>query len=84
MTIDTPIETSFTAGKTSVPDLDTEGTVGSPFKKHRASLPGFDESVRKSLGAALGIATVKERGNSESSIPPHSLSETKMDEDDEL
>ncbi|KAF2007094.1 hypothetical protein P154DRAFT_420919 [Amniculicola lignicola CBS 123094] len=78
--------------KTVVPaDLSTEGSIGSPFKKQRASLPGFDDSVRKSLGAALMGAT-KERGNSEGSLPvtattggaSNSLAETKMEEDDEL
>ena len=30
-----------------------EAIVGSPFKKQRASLPGFDDSMRKSLGLDL-------------------------------
>lgn len=73
--------------KSSVPaDLSTEGTVGSPFKKQRASLPGFDDTVRKSLGAAL-LGAQKERGSSEGTVPS-SLGapalETKMEEDDEL
>ena len=59
---------------------DTEGSVASPFKKHRASLPGFDENVRKSLGQSL---TQKERGNSEGTIPPTTM-ESKMEEDEEL
>jgi hypothetical protein len=53
--------------------------VASPFKKQRASLPGFDDSVRKSLGAAL--MGTKERGNSEGNVP---ALETKMEEDEEL
>lgn len=65
--------------KLNLPELGTEGTVGSPYKKQRASLPGFDDSVRKSLGAALMGA--KERGNSEGSVP---ALETKMEEDEEL
>ncbi|KAF2021534.1 hypothetical protein BU24DRAFT_22273 [Aaosphaeria arxii CBS 175.79] len=70
------------AAKSSVPsDMTTAGTVGSPFKKHRASLPGFDEGVRRSLGSAL--AGTKERGNSEGSIPAVTV-ETKMEDEDEL
>lgn len=74
--------------KSSVPEiLSTEGTVGSPFKKQRASLPGFDEGVRKSLGAAL-LGAQKERNNSEGNVTSSSLGapalETKMEEDDEL
>ena len=77
-----PTETS-SGIKSSVPDLATDSSVGSPFKKQRASLPGFDESVRKSLGATLANAQ-KDRGNSEGNIPTPSIVETKMDEDDEL
>ncbi|KAF2267996.1 hypothetical protein CC78DRAFT_33689 [Lojkania enalia] len=77
-----PAAESSTTVKPSVPtDLSTEGTVGSPFKKQRASLPGFDDGVRKSLGAALLGA--KERGNSDSSMPASGLG-TKMEEDYEL
>lgn len=72
-----------TTAKTSVPDLKTETSVGSPFKKQRASLPGFDEGVRKSLGATLANAQ-KERGNSEGSVPATSVAEAKMEEDEEL
>lgn len=70
--------------KSSVPDLGTDTSVGSPFKKQRASLPGFDEGVRKSLGATLANAQ-KERGNSEGNIPTSSIAETetKMDEDED-
>jgi hypothetical protein len=68
--------------------MTTEGTVGSPFKKQRASLPGFDEGVRKSLGAAL-LSAQKERGNSEGNVNAASLGapaleESGMEEDDEL
>lgn len=85
---DSPGDAS-TGSKQAVPDLGTEGSVGSPFKKHRASLPGFDESVRKSLGATLASAAAqgKERGNSEGSIappPPSKLMESRMEEDEEL
>jgi hypothetical protein len=31
-------------------DLEPGAIIGSPFKKQRASLPGFDEGVRKKLG----------------------------------
>ncbi|KAF2660561.1 hypothetical protein K491DRAFT_589024 [Lophiostoma macrostomum CBS 122681] len=73
--------------KSSVPaDLGTEGTIGSPFKKQRASLPGFDDGVRKSLGAAL-MGAQKERGNSDGNVPTSSSSatglETKMLEDED-
>ena len=34
----------------AVPDLGSDTAIGSPFKKQRSSLPGFDESVRKKLG----------------------------------
>jgi hypothetical protein len=61
---------------------DSEGSVASPFKKHRASLPGFDENVRKSLGQAL-LGAQKERGNSEGTIPT-TTAESKMEEDEEL
>ncbi|KAF2745131.1 hypothetical protein M011DRAFT_469841 [Sporormia fimetaria CBS 119925] len=63
-------------------DLSTEGTIGSPYKKQRASLPGFDESTRKSLGASLLAA--KERGNSEGNVSAPALPEAKMEEDEEL
>jgi hypothetical protein len=56
--------------------------VASPFKKHRASLPGFDENVRKSLGQAL-MGAQKERGNSEGTIPTTTV-ESRMEEDEEL
>ena len=72
-----------TTVKSSIPDLGTESGVGSPFKKQRASLPGFDEGVRRSLGATLANAQ-KEPGNSESNVPTPSIVETKMEEDDEL
>ncbi|KAF2633777.1 hypothetical protein BU25DRAFT_405639 [Macroventuria anomochaeta] len=61
---------------------DVESSVASPFKKHRASLPGFDENVRKSLGQTL-LSAQKERGNSEGTIPTTTI-ESKMEEDEEL
>ena len=84
--------------KSSLPDLasDTGASVGSPFKKQRASLPGFDEGVRKSLGATLAASAQKERGNSEGGLgmgmglgmggasASAGLAETRMEEDDEL
>ncbi|KAF2464746.1 uncharacterized protein BDR25DRAFT_241810 [Lindgomyces ingoldianus] len=75
------VELKMTANPALSPELN-EGTVGSPFKKQRASLPGFDDSVRKSLGAAL-LGVAKEKKNSTGSIPSVSL-EGQMDEDDEL
>ncbi|KZM27065.1 uncharacterized protein EKO05_0004948 [Ascochyta rabiei] len=60
---------------------DAESSIASPFKKHRASLPGFDENVRKSLGQTL-LGAQKERGNSEGTIPTTTV-ESKMEEDDD-
>jgi hypothetical protein len=71
-----PGEASSSAPK----DLSAQDSIASPFKKQRASLPGFDDNVRKSLGQAL-LSAQKERGNSEGNIP---TIETKMEEDDEL
>jgi|TARA_R110002003_G_scaffold121_23_gene10862 hypothetical protein len=67
---------------TAKPTTETapEASIASPFKKQRASLPGFDDNVRKSLGQALMDAQ-KGRGNSEGNIP---TLETKMEEDEEL
>lgn len=62
-------------------ELTTESSVASPFKKHRASLPGFDEHVRKSLSQTL-LDAQKERGNSDGNI--HTTIEAKMEEDEEL
>ncbi|XPS96463.1 hypothetical protein M3J09_005731 [Ascochyta lentis] len=61
---------------------EAESSMASPFKKHRASLPGFDENVRKSLGQTL-LGAQKERGNSEGTIPTSTM-ESKMEEDEEL
>ncbi|KAH9871896.1 hypothetical protein J1614_006154 [Plenodomus biglobosus] len=61
--------------------LTNESSIASPYKKHRASLPGFDDNVRKSLGATL-LSAQKERGNSEGNIP--ATIEAKMEEDEEL
>ncbi|KAF2871833.1 hypothetical protein BDV95DRAFT_27018 [Massariosphaeria phaeospora] len=79
---DSVAESSTGAVKSSVSDLGTEGTVGSPFKKHRASLPGFDDSLRMSLTATLSAQ--KERGNSEGNTPAASTAEVKMGEEEEL
>ncbi|KAL5117510.1 hypothetical protein ACEQ8H_004540 [Pleosporales sp. CAS-2024a] len=63
------------------PEPGPEASIASPFKKQRASLPGFDDNVRKSLGQAL-MGAQKERGNSEGNIPSDSL-EIKMEEGEE-
>jgi hypothetical protein len=62
--------------------MTTDESVASPFKKHRASLPGFDSDVRKSLGQAL--VGGKERGNSEGMVPGAATLESRMEEDEEL
>ena len=62
-------------------DFSTESSIASPFKKQRASLPGFDDKVRKSLSQAILDAQNKERGGSEGNTP---TLETKMEEDEEL
>ncbi|KAI1534490.1 hypothetical protein PtrSN002B_006461 [Pyrenophora tritici-repentis] len=62
-------------------ELNDTSSIASPFKKQRASLPGFDDSVRRSLGQAIMGAQKEHRGNSESHIP---TIETKMEEDEEL
>jgi hypothetical protein len=66
----------------AIATADAESSIASPFKKQRASLPGFDENVRKSLGQAL-LGAQKERGNSEGTIPTTTM-ESKMEEDEEL
>lgn len=58
------------------PEPSAESFVASPFKKQRASLPGFDDKVRKSLGQILAGSQ-----GSESNTP---ALETKMEEDEEL
>ncbi|KAF1932847.1 uncharacterized protein M421DRAFT_53792 [Didymella exigua CBS 183.55] len=75
---------SAAEGSSSATTAPAEGesSVASPFKKHRASLPGFDENVRKSLGQAL-MGAQKERGNSEGTIPT-TTSESRMEDDEEL
>lgn len=73
---------SNTAAKPAA-DVGPEASVASPFKKQRASLPGFDDNVRKSLGQAL-LSAQKERGNSEGNLPTSTLQESKMEEDEEL
>ncbi|ENH99751.1 hypothetical protein COCC4DRAFT_54233 [Bipolaris maydis ATCC 48331] len=79
-----PDASSSNNASTSTPTNSSENNssnpLASPFKKQRASLPGFDESVRKSLGQAL-MGAQKERGNSDGNIP---TIESKMEEDEEL
>jgi len=58
-----------------------ESSIASPYKKHRASLPGFDDHVRKSLGQTL-LGAQKDRGNSEGNIS--TTIEARMEEDEEL
>ncbi|KAF2818961.1 hypothetical protein CC86DRAFT_375394 [Ophiobolus disseminans] len=73
----TTTEPSSSSAAPSKPvESGPEASIASPFKKQRASLPGFDDSVRRSLGQALAQ---KERGNSEGNI--HG---SKMEEDEEL
>jgi len=73
------------ASSSAAPNASTEpndtSSIASPFKKQRASLPGFDDGVRRSLGQAIMGAQKEHRGNSESQIP---TIETKMEEDEEL
>ncbi|KAJ4985642.1 hypothetical protein SVAN01_08817 [Stagonosporopsis vannaccii] len=77
-----PGNSSAEGSSSAAATAEAESSVASPFKKHRASLPGFDENVRKSLGQAL-LGAQKERGNSEGTIPTSTM-ESKMEEDDEL
>ncbi|TLD37153.1 hypothetical protein E2P81_ATG03965 [Venturia nashicola] len=64
--------TSLTAGSLQPPpsglpaDLEPGAIIGSPFKKQRASLPGFDEGVRKKLG--MDANNIGPRRESESGI----------------
>jgi hypothetical protein len=49
-------------------DLGPEAaSIGSPFKKQRSSLPGFDPEVRKALGASAALGGV--RRESEGGVP---------------
>jgi hypothetical protein len=63
---------SFSTGSLAPPpsglpiDLEPGATIGSPFKKQRSSLPGFDEGVRKKLG--LDSNNVGPRRESESGV----------------
>ena len=77
-----PGSSTAEASSSGTATADIESSVASPFKKHRASLPGFDESVRKSLGQAL-LGAQKGRGNSEGTIPA-TTAESNMEEDEEL
>ena len=68
-----------------------EAIVGSPFKKQRASLPGFDDSMRKSLGLDLlgggGGAGKEGKGPSLGSLGESggwSAIKQEMSEDEEL
>jgi hypothetical protein len=74
---------SGNATHSSADAMTTDESVASPFKKHRASLPGFDSDVRKSLGQAL--VGGKERGNSEGMIPGATTTtlESRMEEDED-
>jgi hypothetical protein len=47
-------------------DLGPEASIGSPFKKQRSSLPGFDPEVRKALG--LGSSVGGPRRESEGGV----------------
>ncbi|KAJ9649611.1 hypothetical protein H2199_000389 [Coniosporium tulheliwenetii] len=57
-------------------DLPPDSVVASPFKKQRASLPGFDESIRKSLAESLAASAVQEESSQ--------AVKAEMDEDEEL
>jgi len=80
----TTTEASSSSSTTAAKPAESgpESSIASPFKKQRASLPGFDDNVRKSLAQTLMDAQ-KGRGNSEGNIPSTAL-ETKMEEDEEL
>jgi len=61
-------------------DVPPEAVIGSPFKKHRASLPGFDDGTRKSLGLdLLGASSSKD-----SKATGFTSLKGDMDEDEEL
>lgn len=69
-------------------DNTVESIVGSPFKKQRASLPGFDEGIRKTLGGDL-IGASSALANAIGMSAEHSKSsdgvkKETMDEDEEL
>ncbi|KAL1635362.1 hypothetical protein SLS56_001786 [Neofusicoccum ribis] len=57
------------AAKDIAPDV---AAIGSPFKKQRASLPGFDEGVRSNLGSALANAAI----SSPPLLQPRSMSDS--------
>lgn len=73
-------EASSSGAAIASAEPSTQNSIASPFKKQRASLPGFDDNVRKSLGQALMDAH-QGRANSDGNIP---TIETKMEEDEEL
>lgn len=57
--------------------------MGSPYKKQRASLPGFDEGVRKSLGATL-MGAAGANGSGAENAKGENPARSEMDEDEEL
>ncbi|OCK76664.1 hypothetical protein K432DRAFT_305887 [Lepidopterella palustris CBS 459.81] len=69
-TIDTSANGTEPATKPSaIPsDIAPEAIVGSPFKKQRASLPGFDEGVRKGLGLDFLGASKEGKGGALGSL----------------
>ncbi|KAF2761004.1 hypothetical protein EJ05DRAFT_491840 [Pseudovirgaria hyperparasitica] len=60
-------------------DVPPEALVGSPFKKQRASLPGFEESVRKSLFSKFENKEPTAKG-----VTGKPRDDGDMDEDEEL
>jgi hypothetical protein len=64
----TPSQPSQPAVTSAPPaDIDLEDVVGSPFKKQRSSLPGFDENVRKKLASDALAAGVRRESESAAS-----------------
>lgn len=64
-----PTETAISeVVATAIPaNIEPEAIVGSPFKKQRSSLPGFDESVRKKLGLDAIAGNVRRESESAAS-----------------
>lgn len=80
-----PTTTSSSAPNSGVPtpalppaDVPLDALIGSPFKKQRASLPGFEEGVRKSLFSRF--ETNEEETSKTSTVTPSG----DMEEDEEL
>lgn len=72
-----PASSSNTPGiPTVASDVPPEALVGSPFKKQRASLPGFEEGIRKSL-FAKGIADFGNSPASSAAVTGGTTSPTK-------